>query len=413
MADQTACDAEGAVVLADLLRAHPLVPMERMAALAAGHAARLGFSELMIYVADLRHLSFLPLPGQRDPHGELLDPIPIDTTLAGRAFRNVEIVQADPTRVAAEPPQAGVGGPVRLWAPLVDGVERVGVLGVTAPVADEVTERRVTDLALLIALVVAGKRHASDSYKQLVRGHSMRVGAELLWTLMPARTFATDVVAVSAGLEPAYAVGGDAFDYALAGHTLHLSIFDAIGHDTSAGLTSAIALASHRNNRRQGIELLAASDAIDDAIADQFSTSRYATGILADLNIRNGSLTWVNRGHPPPLLLRKGRVAGVLDSTPDPPMGFSLGPAAGLARRRLEPGDRLLLYTDGMTEARSPTGERFGLERFADLVLRGEADGLAGPEIVRRVIHAVMDHQLGGLHDDATMMLVEWRPPGS
>ncbi len=412
MADHPVSDHQAALVLADLVRAYPLIPLERVPAVTAEHAARLGFSEVMIYVADLRRLVLLPLPGQRDADGKPLEPIPIDATLAGRAFRVLEIMRADPARVAGEPSAAASGGPVRLWVPLVDGMERLGLLGVTTPEADEVAERRISDLATLLTLVLMSKYRASDSYARLVRGRSMRVGAEMLWTLMPPRTFATETVGVSAALEPAYIVGGDAFDYALDGDVLHMAIFDAIGHDTSAGLTTAIALGSYRDSRRREAGPIVASEAIDEAIADQFSTSRYATGIMADLNIRTGELTWVNRGHPPPLLLRDGRVAAVLESPPDPPMGFSLGPASGLARRRIEPGDRLLLYTDGVTEARSPTGERFGLERFADFVLRGEADALPRAEIVRRLIHAVVDHQQGGPQDDAAVLLADWHPPG-
>lgn len=412
MADHPVVDHQAALVLADLVRALPLIPLEHVPAVTAEHAARLGFSEVMIYVVDLRQVVLLPLPGQRDADGKPLEPISIDTTLAGRAFRTLQIVQADPSRAAGEPSAAGTGGPVRLWAPLVDGAERLGLLGVTTPEADEVAERRISDLAMLLTLVLPAKFRVSDSHSRLVSGRSMRVGAELLWALMPPRTFATDTVGVSAALEPAHIVGGDAFDYALDGCVLHMAIFDAVGHDLSAGLTTAIALGAYRGSRRGEVGLVMAGEAIDKAIADQFSTSWYATGVLADLNIHTGELTWVNRGHPPPLLLRDGQVAAVLESPPDPPMGFNLGPASGLARRRIEPGDRLLLYTDGVTEARSPTGERFGLERLADCILRGEADALPRPEIVRRVIHALVDHQQGSPQDDAAMLLADWYPPG-
>nr|WP_311922889.1 PP2C family protein-serine/threonine phosphatase [Microbispora sp. H10836] len=102
-------------------------------------------------------------------------------------------------------------------------------------------------------------------------------------------------------------------------------------------------------------------------------------------------------------------MASVLDSPPDTPMGLRLGPAAVLARRQLEPGDRLLLYTDGIVEALTPDGERFELDRFADFVIRWEADGVSAPEILRRLIHSILSYQRGQLQDDVTVMLVEWR----
>ncbi|MGI5158650.1 PP2C family protein-serine/threonine phosphatase [Microbispora sp. CA-102843] len=396
-----------------LVRDHHLTPLDDLASSVIEHVRPLGFTEVMIYVASLRPLYLVPLPAQSDAYGEPLNRLSIDTTLAGRAYRNLEIVQARPATdpfaaEAAEP--LGSEGARRLWVPMLNGTERVGVLGVTVPVVDETTERIATELGSLVALLVVSKRAYSDAFARLVRTEEMHLSAEMLWTLLPIRNFATDTMTVSAALEPAYRVGGDAFDYALDGATLHIGIFDAMGHDTSAGLTAAIALSAYRNNRRRHrTGLLEVSDAIDEAIACEFGTSRFATGVLADLDIRNGWLTWVNRGHPPPLVLRQGRVASVLDSPPDTPMGFRLGPAAVLARRQLEPGDRLLFYTDGIVEAQTPDGERFGLDRFADYVIRREIDGVSAPETLRRLIHSILVYQRGHLQDDATVMLVEWR----
>jgi serine phosphatase RsbU (regulator of sigma subunit) len=71
----------------------------------------------------------------------------------------------------------------------------------------------------------------------------------------------------------------------------------------------------------------------------------------------------------------------------------------------------LLLYTDGAIEARSPDGEFFGQERLVDLLVRNLAAGLPAPETMRRVTHALLDHQAGDLDDDATLLLVEWHGP--
>ncbi|MFI7040542.1 PP2C family protein-serine/threonine phosphatase [Microbispora rosea] len=392
-----------------LVRDHHLTPLDDLASSVIEHVRPLGYAEVMIYVASLRPLYLVPLPGQRDAYGEPLNRVAIDSTLAGHAFRNLEIVQARPTvdpyvGEAAEP--LGSEGPRRLWVPMLNGAERVGVLGVTVPAVDAATKRIATELGSLVALLVVSKRAYSDAFARLIRTEEMHLSAEMLWTLLPIRNFATDTMTVSAALEPAYRVGGDAFDYALDGDTLHLGIFDAMGHDTSAGLTAAIALSANRRRRRAG--LLEVSDAIDEAIAGEFDASRFATGVLADLDLRTGWLTWVNRGHPPPLVLRQGRVACVLDSPPDTPMGLRLSPAAVLARRQLEPGDRLLFYTDGIIEAQTPDGERFGLERFADFVIRREIDGVSAPETLRRLIRSILVYQRGHLQDDATVLLVEW-----
>jgi hypothetical protein len=75
----------------------------------------------------------------------------------------------------------------------------------------------------------------------------------------------------------------------------------------------------------------------------------------------------------------------------------------------LEADDVVLLYTDGVTEARTPDGELFGLDRLADLLEREAASGLQAGELLRRLVRAVLDHQAGGLRDDATLLLlVQW-----
>jgi hypothetical protein len=400
-------------MLGGLLRASHLTTIEDLPDLLAEHAALVGFSQTMIYVPDLQQEFLLPLPGQRDRRGRPLDPLRIDATVAGRAFRDLDVVAAPqaPDLLAGEQVIAAVAPEQRrLWVPMLDGAERIGVLGITVPTDNETNRWRAKRLGTLMALLVVTKRDRSDAYACLVRARPMTLSAEVLWNLMPASTFANDRVVISASLEPAYDVGGDTFDYAMRGDIAYLSIFDAMGHDTAAGLTASIAVGSYRNGRRRGLGLLETSELIDEAIDDQFGGDRFATGVLALLDTRTGWLAWINRGHPPPLVLRMGRQVATLDEAPPlPPMGLRLRVSGGISRYHLEPGDRLLFYTDGIIEARSPEREPFGIDRFTNFVLRWEADGVSAPETGRRLIRSVLDHQHGVLQDDATVMLVEWR----
>jgi hypothetical protein len=391
--------SDGERALGGLLEAMHLAGMEDLPAQVAEHARLSGFTHVMIYVTDLQQQLLVPLPGQRDTAGEPLETLRIDATMPGRAFRAVTIVRGRSPKDDRTP---------LLWVPLLDGTERIGVLGLIAPQDNELAETRAKDLASLVAVLVVSKRPHSDSFARLVRARPLTLSAEMLWNLLPPGTFANDDVVVSAALEPAYEMGGDAFDYALDSGTLHVSIFDAMGHDTSAGLTASIAMAACRNNRRQGMGLAAIGEAIDVAIREEF-TGRFATGILAQLDLRSGLLSWINRGHHPPLVLREGHLVASLESEPDPPMGFGMDASTGLLRYQLQPGDRLLFYTDGVIEAQSPQGELFGLERFIDFVVRREADGMSAPETLRRLIQAILAHQHGRLQDDATVVTVEWQ----
>lgn len=78
----------------------------------------------------------------------------------------------------------------------------------------------------------------------------------------------------------------------------------------------------------------------------------------------------------------------------------------------LQPGDQLLAYADGVTDAVNDEGERFGVDRLIDLVGRALNDELPAPESMRRLVRAVVTHQFEGLQDDATAVLLQWQPPG-
>ena len=75
----------------------------------------------------------------------------------------------------------------------------------------------------------------------------------------------------------------------------------------------------------------------------------------------------------------------------------------------MEPGDLLLLYTDGLTEARHPDGQMFTVAGLAEFIEREATTGQTAPETLRRLRHAIVERQPGPLRDDATAVLVEWR----
>ena len=135
--------------------------------------------------------------------------------------------------------------------------------------------------------------------------------------------------------------------------------------------------------------------------------------MLAELETGTGMLSWVNAGHPEPLLLRGGKLVRFMHSRPTLPLGLVVtgrpATTVTVGREQLQPDDRVLLYTDGVTEARSPTGAFFGDRALIDLLGRNLAAGLPAPETMRRVVRALLDHQQGQLTDDATLLLLEWR----
>jgi stage II sporulation SpoE-like protein len=379
-----------------------LATLEQLPDLVARHGARVGLDNVVIYLSDLQQEVLSPLgpePAKPILEADHSGQLRIEGTVPGRAFQHGEVLPGSPSDHE------------HWWVPLLNGSDRLGVLHVTAPGADAATLTDIQRLASLVGLMVVSKRQLSDSFARLVRRKRMDVAAEMEWRLMPPRTFATDHVMISAVMEPAYEISGDAFDYAFDGRTAHLAVFDAMGHDTAAGLTANLALSAFRNCRRQGGDLTVAAETVSEALMEQFAGSRFATGFLGTLHADTGILDWVNCGHPLPVIIRGHSVVHPENSAV-PPMGLGLGGPTEVSRLQLEPGDRLLVYTDGVTEARSPQGEEFGLERFTDFLIRHQADELPVPETLRRLIHHHLAYHDGRLGDDATVLLVEWHGVG-
>jgi hypothetical protein len=386
-----------------LSRSHLMRP-ESVPQELAQAAQVLGVSAVGVYLADLQQRHLAPLAAG---DGRTLEVLSLDSTLAGRAYQTVTIQSSRNAQAH------------QLWIPLVDGTERLGVLGLTVTDRSEAMLARYRTLASLAGLMIAAKNHYSDTYAHVQRTREMALQAELVWAFLPPRTFATSQALVSASLEPAYEVGGDAFDYSLMGDHLHVSIFDALGHDLAAGLMASVCLASCRSTRRAGGSLAAVMARADHAIARQFGDSRFVTALLCDLDVATGLLSWIPCGHPPPLLIRGNRTAKELVRPPQPPLGLAGvddrqvtdGEDPGLVcTEKLEPGDRVLLYTDGVTEGRAADGTPFGIERLTDFVIRHCSAGLPVPETMRRLNQAIMDYQHGRLRDDATAVLMEWQP---
>ncbi|MEU9145584.1 PP2C family protein-serine/threonine phosphatase [Streptomyces sp. NPDC048349] len=392
-------------MLAGLLSASHLMPLERVPAETAANAAEVGFTQVLIYLVDLQGdvmslLSEEEFGSEPVAVGEETE-LKVEGTVAGRAFQYGQVL------AGADHDEGGGCW----WVPLVDGTERLGVLRITTALRDPRAVEDMKLLAALVALIIDSKRRSSDFHARLTRTRPLNVAAEMQWHLMPPPTYADGRVVISAAMEPAYEISGDAYDYATAGHVVHLSLFDAMGHDTAAGLTANLATGTCRNSRRQGAGLVETSERIEEVLVEQYGQSRYITGILADLDARTGSLTWVNRGHHPPVIIRGGRWSTLLNCPPAHPMGTRLDLPVSLCQDQLEPGDRLVLYTDGITEARRAGPEEFGLGRFIDFLIRHHADGLPVPETLRRLIHAVLEHHEGRLQDDATVLLCEWMGP--
>lgn len=364
---------------------------DELPGLVARMAHEFGATDAVLYIADFEQRVLQPLgddAGSREP-------LVIDHTLAGRAFRLVEVHDSD------------ADGGRRLWVPVLDGTARLGVLGLTVASRDAERERSIRQFAGLVGEMLVTKAAYGDAITLARRRREMSLAAEMQWGLVPPLTFSDGRVTVSGVLEPSYRVAGDTFDYALNAGCLHLAVIDAMGHGFEATMMASVAIGAYRHARRCGHTLAETYAVMDEAIGRQFGLDRFVTAQVAQFDSLSGRLQWLNAGHPYPLLMRGNSLVGRLECEPTLPVGFG-GAVSEIAEHQLEPGDRLLFVTDGVLEARDPQGEFFGEERLGDFLVRETTAGLPAPETVRRLAHAVIDHQEDQLQDDATLLFLEW-----
>ncbi|WP_275561786.1 PP2C family protein-serine/threonine phosphatase [Streptomyces sp. 5-6(2022)] len=376
--------------------AHEASPTELPPALDR-YTEAMGMGRTVVYLVDLRQRLLMPLD-----EGE--SRLELDDTLAGFAYRTGSV------RIE----EASTGG-LTVWLPLMNGAERLGVLRLRPASLDGRMLARCRMLASLLALLITSKRTYIDTITQLTRTRAMKLPTEMLRAFLPPRSIGTGRVVSTAVLEPAYELGGDAFDHSFTEDVLHAAILDAMGHDLASGLTTSVAMAGSRNARRTGADLAALVTTVDEALA-KWLPDQFCTGVFLQLHMPSGALRWSNCGHPPPLVIRRRRLLDKeLERPAEPPLGLPArlsDTPRQIYETTLEPGDRVLLYTDGVVESRDEGGEQFGLERFADHIIRSTAAGQNAPEALRLLIHAILDHRHGELSDDATILMIEWHPPG-
>ncbi|MGW3755081.1 PP2C family protein-serine/threonine phosphatase [Streptomyces sp. NPDC005134] len=385
----------GERLLGVLLDRARLLPPQLIAPLIAEEVAGIGGRDVSILLQDYAQELLVPLPGRKLHVGQ---PEPVAGSPAGRAFLRADVVEV---------PQARGG--VRMYLPLLDGSDQVGVMALTLDVVGDDDRRLLRRLAGLVADMLVTKNAYTDQFFLARRREPMSVSAEIQWGLLPPLTMTMPQVAVAGILEPAYRVAGDSFDYALNDNILHLAVIDAMGHDLDAAAMATIAIGAYRHARRVFVSLAEKYAFMDDAISRQFGPDHFVTAQLMHLNIATGELELVNAGHPAPLLIRDGHVVRQLESATTLPVGFG-GETPRIREHTLQRGDRVLCYTDGIIEEHLASGETFGEERLIHCVNRlGQepSDGMRAD--LRRLSHTLKKERDGRTSDDATLFMIEWR----
>jgi sigma-B regulation protein RsbU (phosphoserine phosphatase) len=220
-------------------------------------------------------------------------------------------------------------------------------------------------------------------------------------------------VAVHASMVPARSVGGDFYDYFFVDdQRLVFTIGDVTGKGVPAALYMAVTRTLLRATASRGLRPHECLAAANDALFEDTDAAMFVTCFHAVLDTSTGVIEFSNAGHNPPYVLRAD---GLVETTAEAG-GFMLGAFPGSAydhaTLRLQPGDTLVLFTDGVSEAVGPLEELYGDER-----LLGCLEGLCrGPcnEFVRGVLADVQTFAAGTpAADDTTILTITWAPQGS
>jgi serine phosphatase RsbU (regulator of sigma subunit) len=288
-------------------------------------------------------------------------------------------------------------------APVTERGEAIGLLELYLPAEPEPdVVAEIGQLAHLLAFVVIANRRHTDLYEWGQRTRTFSLSAEIQQRLLPeARTCEAAAFTLAGWLEPAASIGGDTFDYSLARDSLHLSLTDAMGHGVESALTATICLAGMRGARRRGLSLLDQAHSTNSALVDHTADGRddFVTGLLGRVELTTGSLEIVNAGHVLPYLLR-GRDLMTLDLKVDLPFGLFAASSYSSTVVELEPGDRLVLVTDGMLERNVASLDLAGAIR--------DTRDLHPREVVRALADSALTAAGHALQDDATLLCLDW-----
>ena len=385
-------------------------PVDAVEAVTRTLCAQTGATEASFLIADLSGRALVCLAhvlgadsggAGPEPDGVRWD---LEESAAVLPFDGGPVEQAVRTQTLKVLPPDGPGGQWRVLAPVTERGEMVGLLEMRLPV--EPTPAWCADIvrtAHVLAFVVIANRRHTDLFEWSQRSTPFSLPAEIQRRLLPAAfTCEGGAFTLSGWLEPAASIGGDSFDYSVARNLLHLSLTDAMGHGVASALIATLGVGSLRNTRRLGGTLAEQAAAANLALlehAEELATEGFMTGLLGRLDLRTGVMALVNAGHIAPFLARAGRVARV-GLPVDLPLGIFADSPYRTTDLVLEPGDRLVLVTDGM------------LERSAaalDLVDEiGQTRALHPRETTRQLADNVLEVAGPELADDATLLVLDW-----
>jgi sigma-B regulation protein RsbU (phosphoserine phosphatase) len=213
-------------------------------------------------------------------------------------------------------------------------------------------------------------------------------------------------------MQPARGVGGDYYDYIpIDAHTIQIVIADVSGKGVPAALlmsATAAAMQLEANHDRNMLEMVGRLNTEIHSVSDG---ERYVTLLVAEIDAHKRTLRYVSCGHNPALLFRAKTGTLSLMNSSCPPIGLSPEEICELSSADLSPGDVVVFYTDGVTEAENRFGEEFGMQRLSATVRRGSS--LSAEDLMVDIYNSAANFCGDNFNDDVTILVVKCNFDGS
>ncbi|MFI6108100.1 PP2C family protein-serine/threonine phosphatase [Streptomyces sp. NPDC051310] len=329
--------------------------------------------------------------------------VPIHDSPQGRVFGTQEpLVVRD-----------GATGRADVHLPVTIRGDRMGVLTVGMP-QDRLGGSVLPELqniceALGHEILVADRD--TDLYVLARRAARLTLAAEMQWQLLPGRACFRAEFSLGAHLEPAYAVLGDNYDWSVSADALTLTITNGMGQGIDAALLSNLTVNALRNARRAGLDLAGQAALADQAVYAQHQGRVHVSVLLLRFTLATGQVEVIEAGSPQAWRMSRGVVTplafdaqlplGMFEDTEYVPEYFTV-----------REGDRLLFASDGVYEAQSSAGERYGDRALARSLAATRL--LPAPQVPDAVLRELRTyHGDVPLDDDALVVCLDWHGPSA
>ncbi|SDO67631.1 PP2C family protein-serine/threonine phosphatase [Lentzea jiangxiensis] len=328
-------------------------------------------------------------------------PIPVNGSTPGQAFG---------AQQAFVEHRSGTAVTVHL--PVTVRGDRLGVLALDlpdVPEPDDVAE--LTRIARTLGHEIVVAERDTDLYLQARRAARLTLAAEMQWQLLPGRSCGRSEYDLGGQLEPAYAIYGDNFDWSASAEHLTLALTNGMGEGIDAALLTNLAVNALRNARRAGVSLADQAALADQAVYGQHAGRLHVAVLLLQFELKTGRVEVIDAGSPSVWRLRDGAVE-CISFEDQLPLGMFEDTQYAPQEFQVRPGDRLIFVSDGVHDASSPAGERYGERALARAISVTRL--LPAAQVPREILQQLSGHRSDRIpEDDAMVLCLDWHGTGA